>query len=386
MKHCFLFKPAVLLLVAALFTLGACNDPIFYTIAQEVAPIEPRIKGGPTNFVVFNDVLYVASGNTIHWYKNGEWDSIGQVPQPRGRINFLAVAGGYLYALCYLQDNKDTSVIMRLNSGGTDWNPLTNTTGYHVMSIYAPDPNSPYVFIGAEIDDSFAVLYADGLSINIIPGISGAAEFELCGAAFDGIDYYLCTKGGGIYHVTAGLVPTLISGTENIKFTGIISLGSSYIAAIDRAGKLYTVDSSGIVDTTISIDGDYLSTGMLAIWEDPLKPGSRMLLAGRQYSVFLTSSAYTNGYVELELDLNGIPISAFREPGISPPSSVVDGDNERYKSTIGRLAINYMFQAPREVDPGDSGRPGMRLFASTQNEGVWSYRIRNGIYQWNAED
>jgi len=398
MKHCFLFKPAVPLLVAALFALVACNEPIFYTIAQEVAPIEPRIKGGPTNFVVFNDVMYVASGNTLHWYKGGEWDtSTRRVSQPGGRINSLAVTKSgtdqCLYALCYPSDTPPSSVIKRLV--GTDWISLDNSTGYNVRHIYAAGPN---LFISAEISNSFAVFYADGGSIAQISGIDVATKTELCGAAYDEAGgYYLCTKGGGIYYATdpeSGF--SQVSGTNDIFFTGIISIdggSTSKIVAIERRfGKLYTVNGSAVVDTGIFLQGNYESTGALAIWEAPpasleapsnFSPGSRLLLAGQTLVGGL--SAYSNGYAEVDLYSDGTPYGAFREPGTNlsgSPTSVFDLDNanDRYKSTIGRLAINYMFQAPARVDSG------MTLFASTQNQGVWSYRSRKDLYQWNAED
>jgi hypothetical protein len=171
-----------------------------------------------------------------------------------------------------------------------------------------------------------------------------------------------------------------VPNTAGIEFRGIIKLGSSYIAAIERSGQLYKVDSTSINGTPHKIPDDYLSTGALAIWEDPANTSRRLLLAGQQSKV-ISASAYSNGYVELTLGTNGNPVSAFREPGTGNPSSIFDGDNDRYKSTIGRLPINFMYQAPKNVDPGE-----MRLFASTQSGGVWSYRKRNGIYQWNAED
>jgi hypothetical protein len=388
MKKRFVFKPAVPFLAAAFFALAACNDPIFYTVSQEVAPIEPRIKGGPTNLTVWNNYMYVASGNTLHRYNNGNWASGAaegvSKPQPGGTINSLAATTNYLYALCYTSDSVNSSVIRQF--GGTSWKDLSDTTitkdGFHSRSIYAPDPSSGYVFIGAEKRISehytFAVFYTDdGGSINKIDGIDETTEAELKGAAYDGANYYyLCTK-GGIYYATS------VSGKfEQVKdsggknFAGIIKLDPSYIAAIGRNGQLYKVDNAGISGTS-NIPNSYLSTGALAIWEDPQDSNSRLLLAGQQSNV-ISASAYSNGYVELTLDTNGNPVSGFREPGTGSPSSVVS--NDRYKSTIGRLPINFMFQAPKEVD---SGR---RLFASTQSGGVWSYRERNRIPQWNAED
>ena len=390
MKHSFFYKPAVSLLVAAFFALAACSDPIFYTIAQEVAPIEALIKGSPSNFVFFKDVLYVGSGSTLHWY-NGRWnDGSIRVPQPGGiRIKLLAVAGNSMYALCYLDGNKDSAVIMRYDE--TVWVKLDKIPNYNIQYIYAA-PNSSYVFIGAERpnENSFAVFYTDnGGQITLTSDIPPDKDTsELFGAAYDENNYYLCTRGGIYYATDPGSTFTLIQPSAGSSlgndFTGIINTGS--IVAIDRGtigsgngGKLYTIESSGtptIKNTGISLD-KFGSTGALAIWEDPLKPGSRLLLAGRT-PTGLTS--YTNGYVEVDLDTTGKPFGEFREPGIGDPSSVLDGANGRYQSSIGRLVITSIFQAPRGVDSG------MRLFASTQGDGVYSYRSRNGVYQWNAED
>jgi len=371
LKICCLFKPAVPLLVSALFALAACSDPIFYSISQEVAPIEPLIPGGPTNFAEYKNYLYVASGYTLYRYQEGKWESETKW-QPGGRINSLAAAGSYMYALC----GETNLGIKRFD--GTNWDNVKNTTGSDVQYMYAA---GSYVFFGAGTGsgDSFTGYYidTDGTSIKSI-SISPEVNFKLCGAAYAGTTYYLCIReGGGIYTSTSVSSSfSQISGTASINFAGIIKLSNSSIVAISREGTLYTVSSSEIKG--IASIPDY-STYALAIWQDPSDPDNqdkRLLLAAKGN----IGSAYSNGYVELELDSNGIKSGAsFKKPGSSSPSSIVDGQEGHYDSSIGRLVINYMYQAPKSVDSG------MRLFASTQKDGVWSYRNR-GTYQWNAED
>jgi hypothetical protein len=106
-----------------------------------------------------------------------------------------------------------------------------------------------------------------------------------------------------------------------------------------------------------------------------------MLLAGRQDSLsYSFTYGYTYGYLELELDTNGIKSGKnFIEPGKESVSTVNLGENERFQSTIGKNPVSYLFQVPPAIDAN------MILFASTQKNGVWSYRDRDGLYQWNAE-
>jgi hypothetical protein len=140
-----------------------------------------------------------------------------------------------------------------------------------------------------------------------------------------------------------------------------------------------------------------MATGALTIWTNPDNENERLLLAGRQDThAASVDTGYTYGYLELELDAAGSSgikdKSEFEEPGIRDVSSVDKGDNERYKSTIGKHPVKFLFQAPESVDPPEKDNlgsilyPGMTLFASTQQNGVWSYRERDGMKQWNAEN
>ncbi|MDR2134540.1 MAG: hypothetical protein LBP27_05475, partial [Treponema sp.] len=106
----------------------------------------------------------------------------------------------------------------------------------------------------------------------------------------------------------------------------------------------------------------------------------KLLLAGRQGSkTMTTSSGYTNGYMEIEIN-NGVvnSNSAVHEPGVGSVTSAAN--NERYSSGIGKYPVNFLFQAPKNIDEN------MTLFASTQTQGLWSYRERDGEGQWNAEE
>ncbi|MDR0444091.1 MAG: hypothetical protein LBH44_11875 [Treponema sp.] len=391
-----LFFAAVLLMFAA------CNDPIFYTISQEVEPKDPRINGGPTNFTSFNNAMYVASGNTLHRYTKDGWDKKEKVPQPDGRIIRLAATGNYLYALC----RKDEStVIKRYPNKSNKWEEIGGETGSYkdLQSIYEAGDK---VFIGAENNDFFTFFRIDdsasaNAAIKKITGVpipkgeNKEHAGELCGAAFNGSYYYLCTKDtyvmekdkddkdigiAGIFQLDISAnTASRIDSSKDKGFTGIINLDDINIAAITREGILYNVKAGSVTKTNISMDS--MSNGALAIWTHKDKPSQRLLLAARQdsleYSVY---TGYTYGYLELELDStkpNGIKDGAvFTEPGKKAISSIEDSNNDLYKSTIGKHPVTHLFQTPDDVD---SKRI---LFASTQKSGVWSYRER----EWNAEE
>jgi hypothetical protein len=361
-------------LIAASFALGTCSDSIYYTISQEVVPVEARVKGGPTNFAVFDGYMYVASGSRLFRYKNENWDE--DAPRPGGRIKQIASAGNYLYALCYNDENPaGLTALMRYD--GRSWTETRGDTGGYntFQSVYAANGA---LFVGAERNDSFAILYIDGGIIKLLT-VTGLKAL-LCGAAFYETDFFLCTEGhtinsqktGGVYTCNANFSsgPDLVPNTNGVQFTGIISLKDS-CAAIDRGGKLYTVTKAGISGSKAALTRE--STGALAVWRDG-NGAQRLLLAGRGSLV----EGYTYGYMELDVT-DGVFSESFSEPGENSPSSITDNNKELYISTIGKESVTHIFQAPPEVDAK------MTLFASTQKNGVWSYKARDGKLQWNAE-
>jgi len=391
-----------LALVAALV---ACNDPVFYYISVEPPISEPLIGGSPTNFVVFDDLMYVASGNKVFRYTNLEppgkkWEDL----TPGGRIMQLAATDNYLYALCH-EDGK-ASYLRRYSSGG--WEDVTGDTGGFDMlqSVYAGDKT---VFIGAQnkTNGSYSILFIsddsnDTDKYNPLLSLTNPTGM-LCGIAFDSTDYYLCTKAipvkendSTVYVSTIFIVnrstTTIVSSKEmpKVSFTGIINLditnGSNKIVAISRDGKLYDVSSADITEIPdISFGDNRPSTGALAVWVDKDDSSKRLLLAGRQDRLdYYIDSGYTYGYLELELDAAasyGIKDDRnFEEPGFpkkDPPGNNTLSSVEKYDlyvSTIGKNPVNHIFQAP-----------DMTLFASTQKNGVWSYRDRGDGEIWNTE-
>jgi hypothetical protein len=384
------------LFLALIIALGACNnEPVFYMVSVEPPITDPLIGGSPANFVVFKGKVYVASGRNIYSFDGTSFEKIPS--QPGGRIMQLAATDSYLYALCF-PDSGNTN-LKRASAAG-NWEDVTGDTGGYNMlqSVYAATDK---VFIGAERNSFFIILYMSDNDESYSPltpgGTGNSPESMLCGMAYDSRYYYLCTRSNKFFlmPITGGSVTTISkmkdddpAKDDDVRFTGIINLGSGTILAISRNGNLYNVTSADIARLTYTVDGkpqnisignSRYSTGALAVWRD--ETGTpKLLLAGRQDSlVYTVDSGYTYGYMELELDSGGIKTdSNFTEPGKAAVSSVAD--NERYISTIGKYPLNHIFQMPADIDPE------MTLFASTQKNGVWSYKQRDSDKIWNAEE
>jgi len=369
----------ILILFSIVFLIGSCNDPIFYTVFQETPILKPYIDGSPTNFAIFQNAVYVASGKKIFVYngKWSEWIKLGD------RIGALAATNASLYAF-YLE-NDNNGKIKNLTSGEILDLPF-------VKSIYA-DGDVLFVSVRTGADnsnaDSYKVYY-------IKDGVAGSQEIPLdipdgktgswlVGVASNSSNYYLCTISGIYYAAHTNIGSTAIISQSNINddFTGIISLADDYIAVISNDGRLYEIDSANNFRTVINSEftDSRSSTGALAVYKNTDNKPS-LLLVGRKENYITTSSGYTNGYVEITLDpeTGKITGSQFNEPGKNTPSSIVgDKGYERYVSSFGKKPVNHIIQTPSYIDPN------MRLFASTQQNGVWSYRDRGEGMVWNAE-
>ena len=422
------FGIALPLLCAAL--LCACGqDPIFYTIAQEVAPLDPRIEGAPTNMVVIDrdypgistpvPVLYVASSR-LHWYARPldhyktpgasmppRWDSSEHaIPQPGGKIVSLAATSGNLYALC-LSGSGVAATLKRFNETAKKWDSIpindsdSDAAAYPLLQNIYADPEKGQLFAGSrknppERSSGYAILYV--ASDDTLYCLQKETEL-LSGVVYQGSDYFLSTRGKGLYSVPetffnsispSGTIAPLVddSGSPaDRNFMGIIKLHTK-IVAVDRGGTLFEVtlttpaqfkplvNSSGSASFTL---GTY-AQGSLALWQEPTDTSKKLLLAGISSLSTSTSTGYTYGYVEFELldngafDLDGTRHEAGAGTLYSTPN------NDRYTATIGKHPVNFIFQAPEEIDDN------MTLFASTQRAGLWSYRNRKDGWQWNAEE
>lgn len=402
------FQAAVLL--AALFTAVSCNqDPIFFTISQEPAPLDPRIKGAPTSMVEFTcngqQILYVASGR-LHWYAqprgggNPAWDlAEHSMPQPGGKIIGLAATSTHLYALSIAGSSVSTS-LKRIDSTGTTWEDVklypvdTEAAAYPLLQSIHADTERLFAGSRSSSSENYAILYMDGA--NGLKSLKTGITI-LSGTVYDGTNHYVSTVGDGIFMVSEAALSTNSSGDlppladtnpdgkNNSKFMGIIKMDDNTIVAVERSGLFYTVSPAGIEQVTKTngeaIKLDYYANGALALWRDNNGTAS-LLLASQSILYSTTTSAYTHGYMEIDLDSSGAIAlhSAPHQPGKVGISLTSVPNNGPYTATLGKHPINHLFQAPYYIDPDRT------LFASTQTVGLWSCRERNGEKQWNAEE
>jgi len=345
-----IFFPLVLFCVS-------CSDPIFYKISEESPLRDPIIGGSPTNFVKYNSELYVATGKKI-WKYNGSWTIWNEL---NDRIMFITTTSGSIYAL-YLENDNRGKIYDCTNNVD-----LSLPNNDNVQSIYAKDKFLFACTRNDNDDNDIYTIYYKKEGDSGFTQISNVNSF-LNGVASDSSYYYLCTQNGFFYTTET----TLSSATllSDKIFTGIINLNNSSAAAITENGELYQITNATINDKPKFADGR-TTTGALAVYQ---KDGIYLLLVGRKEYTSSSNSEYTNGYVEISLDSSGITGSSFSEPGKTSPSSI--DNNDRYASSIGKKIIKYMFQADDGI-----------LFASTQKDGVWSYRDHldgEGVI-WNAE-
>jgi hypothetical protein len=374
-------KLIVCLLSAVAVLFVTCSDPIFYNISQEEEKLDPKIPGSPTNFVVFRGYLYVASGETLFMYEKTDPEhkdrGIWHKTTHGGKIFALADAGGYLYILCEEEEpDKKVKKVLKRSINGTDFEAVVVQIGdavhNNILSIYSANN---MLFLGAGSLPSLYILLFNGDNFQML--VENTGNMLLNGTAFNGT-YYLTAKDlrsenvGGLY--SSNLTP---EGTESIggnSYLGIINLknASQTIVTIDQDGKLYYVPNLKPTNSNL----DYPATGALAVWES--ENGS-LLLAGRQDKLNIsTSSGYTYGYMECYITADGVS-GNFTEPGTNSVSTVNFGDNGKYRNSIGQFPVNDIIQCTE-----NDGRK--TLFASTQKDGVYSYRQRDGeSWSWNAE-
>jgi len=381
-----LSKTIILFGLALVFSCS--QDPIFFKISTETAPVKPRIPGGPTNMVVFNSRMYVASGKLFSYNSASGWDD--SLQPPGGKVKSLAATTAYLYALCL--NDSGVSTLRRIGTTG-EWDTIGNAESTYtlIQSIYA---TTGRLFAGARNNSGsdYGILsLADGASttLQLINGLSNTEM--LSGAARKGTSHYLSTMGKGVYKIdeadlSANNPATQLGGSENELLMGMIQLEDGSIIVIKRnGGTFFEIQADEFKELKYS-DGVTVATGRfaigaLALWQQNVTEGRKLLIAGIQgdLSNTTTSSSYTNGYVEFDLKSDGsFDIGSTRRD--YNPSLTVDGNTDRYTATIGKHPINHLYQAPPDVDTNRT------FFASTQAAGLWSYRDRTGGLQWNAEN
>jgi len=382
----------ILILFSVVFSFVSCNDPIFFIVHEEIPVLKPKIDGSPTNFAAYNNKLYVASGKKIYQYAGiwNEWIKLNDFV-----VSLAATDGtdGNLYALCLV---NNTGVIRRFDAGIFVNLPIP----LNVQSIYSS--GKKLFFSVRDNNNVYSIYYIDeAVSLSAYKKINGAdSDFMLKGAVSGTVagstNYFLCLYSGilcveesKIDTYTSEDKPKVLTPAPNYGngggFNGIIKLNDDYSAVITSNGDLYQIncqtDPVTITPMATFTDKRY-TTGAIALWyKYSTDPKPSLLLVGRTEKQYSTSTGYSNGYVEIELDTvtGGIKSGAlFIDPGKNLYLSSID-NYERYVSTLGKKPVNHIIQTPASIDPN------MTMFASTQQNGVWSYRNRNNGLQWNAE-
>ncbi|MDR3167913.1 MAG: hypothetical protein LBT93_08215 [Treponema sp.] len=306
--------------------------------------------------------MYVA-GERLHQYARDAagkpvWDN--PLPQqPRGKIIGLAATDNQLYALT---GELGGAALYKKDKNADVWMEVKKHPDYpNLQNIYG---DGTRLFVGARDGtaiDKYVILYDRGGEL--IPLKNGTKL--LAGAVLEGSNHLIATHGGGIFVISdsAMVFPqNPIPETEGKSFAGLIHTGST-VVAVSRNGGVYSGNAGGFTE---KISGDLTFTGALAL--GTTGNGSALLLLGVQ------GGKGAGGYREILLSDNPWKL---RTPGEDQPSSVLN--TEKYHSSIANHPVNYIFQVPAGLDSA------MTLFASTQKDGLWSYRKRGDEWQWNRE-
>jgi hypothetical protein len=345
----------------AIVVLAACSqDPLFLDISREYPPIKPVIDGPASQIVQLGNTLYVTNTNEI-WSLNVSslsggvnWTSMGNPLGSDRLIKTLAATATDLYALDY------DSRLYRHSGGG--WTEISSVSG--AQQIYGAGAT---LFIG----NGKSVFAYNGNSPTTLSSAGGL----LTGAVYvNNVPYISTTKMQdndvtGIYRVSGSVCTPVYQGSVK----GIIATGTA-IHAVHDSGGVSSMD--GGTTWTITWGGSFYFSGAMAFW--PTASNPTMLLVGLMYS----NASAGIGYRELDI-ASGAPAGPYipgdnsngRQTSISP--------DKREISAIRKHPVNSLWAGV----PGAS-RDGTRpiIFASTQQNGVWSYRTRRGDPQWNGED
>jgi hypothetical protein len=345
-------------LLIPLVLLAACKqDPIFTMISSEVEPKAPLISGSPSKMVKDNNErIYVANGKL--WscaVKNGRWEQVGAL----SKIYSIAAGNDDVYLLSV--DNSDTSV-HRLGGG-----VISNPTGYGmIQGLYSDGGENPgAIYAGAMSgDENYAILELTGGALTAIQSIGS----PLAGVAQkDGITYFATARNGILRR--DGSTFTAIGGS-GYSIAGIINAGGTIIAVTGN-GTILKVDVTAV--TSAGTGPDF--TGGLTVYNGNETNGKvKLLLLG------IKNDIYDMGYREIVLPASSggnIDFTLY-VPGERASLSTVSG-RDRYEATLAKYSVNSLIQLSQESG-GPDGLPA--LFASTQKDGLWSYRNN----EWNAEE
>jgi hypothetical protein len=380
MARCAVFS---LLILAA----GCSQDSIFDYISGETAPTTARIKGFPSRIVSATsggtEKLYVASGRV--W----EYDTAAAAwTRDDGLEGFVVdvaatsggASGSVLYALTY-----NTSSRAWKKDGSGNWGEVFPPAGSGVLqNIFGA---GDILFAGAKSGNSYAILYYTYTQTDAAFKVLREDTTLLSGAGRVGSDYYLATRADGIYkasgfggtdapaveEASANIaIPSVIAGFLQAQTTG----GDDIIIGISKDGHIVYGDSSGLTVHDTSLGGTYVSPP--ALTDDPGsdKDQDKLLLLGYQ-----GSGLSDHGYMELLFDIDtGKATGGRRSPGEDGGRTSIEKSGQ-YETSLRRYPVTSL-----RVLPLKSGELYPVIFAATTIQGLWSYKERDGVWQWNFEE
>ena len=205
----------------------------------------------------------------------------------------------------------------------------------------------------------------EGITTDDIPGVL------LTGAVKVDAKYYIATMpkqavdNAGIFEITSDNV-------SQIKYSGtvksIIASGNSVIA-VTADHILYGTDFNNTIRGV-------RFTGGMALWNDGT---NKILILGVQ------GSGFSCGYREVPLDGSGNINGGLYLPGDTSGGRATTIDpNIKETAAIRHYDVTALSVIPSSNSRDGAGRP--IIIASTQKNGLWSYRVRGSRPQWNGED
>jgi hypothetical protein len=333
--------------------LAACNqDPIFTMISNEVEPKDPLINGSPSKLVRFDNAIYVANGK-LWRYSGGGWSGAG------GPSNVYDIAATK-DALYLLSVSGSSYTVYKRDSNGQTLQ-IPNASGYSMIQgiysngddLYAGGSNGSegYALLELKTNGSLGVKYSIGSPLT---GVAG--------------DYYTAGR-SGIYRISNN---TLVEGSTGYSIAGIIKIDK--VNSSGTVSKTIAVSSGGTIfditgNSATPHETSYSFTGALAEYTPVASTNRKLLLLG------IKGSVYNLGYCETWIEGDGA--FSLRTPGGSSADSTFPiADRDKYSATLAKCAVNSLIEA------GGKSNDWPIVFASTQKNGLWSYR--DG--EWNAEE
>jgi hypothetical protein len=374
---------------------GCAQDSIFYNISNEVAPTDPLIVGGPTKIIRTEEKLYVANGNIYEYDLAGNGTWVGST-KPGGKVQDLAVVSGSggdtLYALSVTGTGLDFGV-WEWDKADDVWNPI-GIAGNDYTVIQSIFGGGDKLFAGLSRSNDtggndYAIYYKEGDKLLLLYKDTAI----LSGAGKIGNDYYLATRGSGIYKASFGtslsVVPLVTKSSTYIA--GFLQRPDLIIAATTD-GYILCGTSAGFTSPTTSLGVTFTGAIELTVAYDYSKtppapvPDKELLLLGIKGGY---SSSY-HGYVEVDFVTSTLTVgNSARIPGNEDPTSIAATKN--YNSTLRKYPVTSIVSLPQISKSTAANAPENAsdpiMFASTPKDGVYSYRNRSdGGWQWNHEE